>query len=326
MLLLTSQDVKELVTIEDVIKILEDGYEQHGCGEMTDISRENIRSPAIEGSLKSMPAAGPPGLGGILYTGGWADRPSDAVSKLSVLFGDTHGELLCVVECDRLSWLRTGATSGVATDYCAPQDTSTLGIIGSGKQARSQLLAVDAVRDFAEVKVFSPTRANREQFASEMNDDVSMAVRPVADPRDAVSGCDVVCTATTANEPVFDGEWLDPGTHINAIGAHYPDQREVDTETVQRSKVIADALHRAQNEEGELIIPVEEGAFSWEDVTELGDVVCGAEEGRDSKEQVTLMTSGGLSMEYLVTTRGIYDRAKGKGVGTKFPVTGGQEL
>lgn len=320
MLFLTSRDVRELVTVEDLIDALEEGYAQLGRGDLTDVARENVRAPAIEGSLKSMPAAGPPGLGGILYTGGWAERPSDTVSKIVVLFDDSHGGLACLIECDRLSWLRTGATSGLATKYCAREDVSRLGLVGSGKQARSQLLAVTAVREFDEVTVFSPTRANRERFVDEMGDQVEPTVRPVERPSDAVHGCDVICTATTADEPVFDGEWLEPGTHVNAIGAHYPDQREVDTETVRRSRVIADALHRAQKEEGELIIPVEEGVFDWREVVELGDVVRGVEPGRDDDEQITLMTSGGLSMEYLVTARAVYDRAVQEGAGTEFPV------
>lgn len=317
MLFLTSTDVERLVDIEDVIDDLEAGYEQFGRAEITEVPRETVRSPAVEGNLKSMPAVGAPGLGGIFYTGGWADRP-DVVSKLVVVFDDADGDLLCVIEGDRLSWLRTGATSGVATDYCAREDAATLGIVGAGKQARSQLLAVAAVRDLDRVRVHSRTTATREGFADEMADAVDAEIEPVAEAREAVEGCDVVCTATTSPTPVLSGEWLDPGTHVNAIGAHYPDQREVDTETIRRSRVIVDALNRARKEEGELIVPADEGAFDWAHATELGAVVAGEAPGRRSEDEITFLTSGGLSMEYLVTGRGIYDRAVAAGLGAEL--------
>jgi len=318
MLFLTSRDVAALVTMTDVVEALEAGYAAHGRGEVADVPRENLRPPTGDGSLKAMPAAGPQGLGGILYTGGFRGRPEGTVSKLTVLFDGEHGDLACVIESDRLSWLRTGATSGVATDHLARDDVSRLGLVGSGRQARSQLLGVAAVRDLDEVVVYSPTRANRERFAAEMADRVDADVRPVSSARAAVEGSDVVCTATTSPEPVLDGEWLAPGTHVNAIGAHYPDQREVDEETVRRCRVVVDALDRARKEEGELIIPAGTGAFDWDDAVELGAVVAGDVPGREDEDETTLMTSGGLSMEYLVTGRLVYDRAVEAGVGTEL--------
>lgn len=320
MLFLTSEDVRELVDVADVIEFVEAAYEQLGSGAAADVPRETVRSPAVDGNLKSMPATGAAGLGGIFYTGGFGDRSDDVVSKLVAVFDDADGDLLCAIESDRLSWLRTGATSGVATDYCARADASVLGIVGAGKQARSQLLAVDAVRELEAVRVYARTPATREAFAAEMDDAVDPAVEAVERPEGAVAGCDVVCTATTSATPVFDGARLDPGTHVNAIGAHYPDQREVDTETVRRSRVIADSLARARKEEGELLVPAEEGAFDWAEAVELGDIVAGDEPGRADEAEITLMTSGGLSIEYLVTGRRVYERAREAGRGTELTV------
>lgn len=321
MRVLSSEDVAELVDIEDVIGSVEDAYRQLGRGDATDVPRENVRSSAVDGNLKSMAAVGTDEMGGCFYTGGFSTRGEDVLSKLVVVFDTEVGGLNCVVEHDRLSWLRTGATSGVATDHCARPDASSLALIGSGRQARSQLLAVSAVRDITDVAVYSPTRSHREAFREEMSDVVDATIRTADSARSAVAGADVVCTATTAEEPVLDGRWLDPGTHLNAIGAHYPDQREVDTETVRRSTVIVDSLDRARKEEGELIIPADDGVFDWSDATELGDIVSGSVSGRTGADEITYMTSGGLSIEILVAAAAVYDRSVEESVGTtvEFP-------
>lgn len=317
MLALGSDDVAELATMGDVVGWVEEAYRQLGTGEAADVPRETVRATTVEGNLKSMPAVGPSGLGGYVYSGGFGNRPDDVFSKLGFVFDDGDGEMAGVIELDRLSWLRTGATSGVATRYAAREDARSLGLVGSGKQARSQLLAVAAVRDIETASVFSPTRSHRERFAEELSEATDVSVAAVERAREAVSGQDVVCTATTSAEPVLDGDWLDPGTHVNAIGAHYPDQREVDTRTVTRSTVIVDSLARARKEEGELIIPAGNGDFEWDDAVEMGDVVTGAVPGRRRDEEITYMTSGGLSIEVLVPARALLERAAEAGVGTE---------
>lgn len=323
---LSSDDVDELVDIDDVVASVEKAYQQLGNGTATDFPRENLRADDIEGSLKAMPAVSPSGLGGYVYTGGFSNQPEDAVSKLGFVFDDATGGLLGIIELDRLSWLRTGATSAVATKYAAREDATTLGMIGSGKQAQSQFLAVAAVRDIDRAHVYSPTRQNREQYARELNEKTDVEVTAVESARQAVEGCDVVCTATTSSEPVLDGDWIDPGTHVNAIGAHYPDQREVDTRTVERSTVIVDTLDRAKKEEGELIIPAAEGQFDWDDAIEMGDIVTGQVSGRRDDEEITYMTSGGISVELLVPARDVLDRAVEEDVGSKLEFSREQPL
>ena len=167
-----------------------------------------------------------------------------------------------------------------------------------------------------------PPAGRREQLAADLGE-AGLIVEPVTTAREAVEDCDVVCTATKSAEPVLRGTWLSPGTHLNAIGAHYPDQREVDTRTVERSRVIVDTIDRAQKEEGELIIPHEEGAFDWSRATELGSVVAGATPGRTRDDEITYFTSGGLGIEYLSVGRVVYDRAVEAGVGRQLPVKKG---
>ena len=322
---LTSADVWSLVSLDDVIEFVETGYRLYGEGSIVDLPRSNAALPGGGGSLKSLPATEPESLGGAFYTG-FPGRERYSPWLLTVVFEPEYGLLRAVIEGDRLSWLRTGATSAVATDYCARADASTLGIIGSGRQARSQLLAVSAVRPISDVRVYSPTEAHRETFVEEMSESVDATVSAVGSALDAVDSADVVCTATTASEPVLKGDWLREGTHINAIGAHYPDQREVDGRTVERSRVVVDTRDRAQKEEGELLLAAEEERFEWDEAVEMGDIVTGAATGRTSDDEITYMTSGGLGFEYLITGRFITEQAEAEGYGTDLRVTPDHDL
>lgn len=315
---LTGADVATLVEMDDVTDAVEEAYRLLGTDAATDAPRENVRAAGLPGSFKSLPAAADGvGAGGFFYTGGF---PGEAASMTTLLFSPDDGGLVACIESDRLSWLRTGATSAVATDHCARADADTLGLLGSGKYARSQLTGVAAVRDLSTVRVYSPTRAHRERFAAEMDDEVVADVVPTSTSREAVADADVVCTATTADAPVFDGADLASGAHVNAIGSHYPDQREVDDRTVERARVIADSLSRARKEEGELLLPAEAGRFDWDEALELGAVVAGDVAGRTDANEVTLFTSGGLGVEYLLVGREVYDRAVASDTGTTLNI------
>lgn len=321
MLILDSTDVAELVDFDDVIRFVEDAYRQLGRGQFHDIPRENVPAPANDGELKTLMAAGPAGFGVYCYTAGWSERTSDLFWNATIVFGADRGEMLCIIENNQLSWMRTGATSAVATDHCAVDCASTLGMIGAGRQARSQLLAIAAVRDLEAVSIYSPTEANRVKYANEMSEATGIPITTVDSAKQAVKGFDIVCTATTSDTPVIQGEWIDLGTHVNAIGSHYPGDREIDTRTVTRSRVVVDSLARAQKEEGELLIPASEGAFEWDSAVELGDIVAGKAPGRQRPDDITFMTSGALATEVLVVARNVYELAVAKGRGVSVEVS-----
>lgn len=307
MRVLTGEDVAELSSMDHMVDAVEEAYRLLGTGAAADAPRETLRRPGLAGSFKSLPAAVEGvGAGGFFYTGGF---PGESASMATLLFDPDDGGLAAVIESDRLSWLRTGATSAVATDRCAREDAATLGLIGSGKYARTQLTGVAAVRDLEAVRVYSPTREHCESFAAEFDGRLDATVRAVEDAAAAVGDAGVVCTATTAADPVFDGADLAAGAHVNAIGSHYPEDREVDGRTVERARVVVDSLARARKEEGELLLPAEAGRFDWADAVELGAVVAGDAPGRTGPGEVTLFTSGGIGAEYLLAGRAVYDRA-----------------
>src|SRR5918995_7317952 len=213
-----------------------------------------------------------------------------------LLFKPETGEPLVTMDGQLITEMRTAAVSAVATEHLARSNASVLAIIGSGVQARSHLEALRLVREFREVRVWSPRRA--AAFAEEHGVDAA------ASAEEAVWGADVVVTATTSPTPVVYGEWLSPGAHINAVGAPRPDWRELDDQVLRRAKVYVDSREAAMKESGDVIA-------AGEVLAEIGEVVSGAEQGRRSSEEVTLFKSLGLAVEDVATAELVYRNALG---------------
>ena len=215
--------------------------------------------------------------------------------------------------------MRTGAASAVATKHMARPDAGSVGIIGTGWQARSQVVAISRVRPVALVKCHSRNAQHRDAFAEEMVQELAAEVVPVETAADAVDGVDIVVTATTAKDPVLRGEWLRPGVHINAIGSNWADKRELDAEAVRRSdRVAVDDLQQARQECGDLIAAVDAGALAWERVAELAQVVNGTVQGRVSPREITLFESQGIALEDVATMKLAYETALAMGVGEQL--------
>jgi ornithine cyclodeaminase/alanine dehydrogenase-like protein (mu-crystallin family) len=316
-ILLTSTDIRLLFDIRDFVEMVEESYKLLGLGSIRMLPRINLDSERTPGFLKLLPCTvqGLNVAGVYLYTVG----NYQGVEKLIVLFDEETGELKAIVEADRLSWMRTGASSAVATKYLAREDAHTIGIIGSGRQARSQLMAINVVREIKLVKVYSPNPDHCRQYCVEMMELLGIEVLPVNEPKEAVLESEIICTATASKTPVFDGSWVGKGTHINSIGAHYPSCREVDESTVGKSKVVVDSRERALKEEGELLIPIDKGLITKEHIyAELGDIVAGKIEGRINEEEITLFTSGGIASECIVLSARIYEKAVSHGIGQRL--------
>ncbi|MCH7746443.1 MAG: ornithine cyclodeaminase family protein, partial [Chloroflexi bacterium] len=248
-----------------------------------------------------------------------AMRGHDA--KFYVQLSSTEtGEMLALIEAFALGQIRTGAASGVATRYMAREDSTTVGVIGVGKQAGTQLEAVCRVRDIRLVKVFSRTPERRESFAAEMGQQLGISVVATADAEACVNGSDVVIIITNSSTPVISGEWLSAGAHVNAAGANSWMRRELDDEAVRRSNVIvADDVEQAKIECGDLIYPIEQGIIRWEQVRSLSEVVAGRAPGRVNADDITLFESQGIALEDIAVGARIYELAKANGVGRELP-------
>ena len=315
-LLLTEEDVTRLLTMDVAIEAVEEAFRLQAEGKATNSPRSRMRLP--NGAFVFMSAAAP-GMGVMGLKAYGATRGHAA--KFYVQLSSTKtGELLALIEAFALGQIRTGAASGVATKYMAREDASTVGIIGVGKQARTQLEAVCRVRDIRVAKVFSRTPERRESFAAEMGQKLGINVVATASAEACVNGSDIIIIITNSSSPVLNGEWLSAGAHVNAAGANHWMRRELDDEAVRRSSVIVvDDVEQAKIECGDLIYPVEQGIIWWEQVRSLSEVVAGRASGRVAADNITLFESQGIALEDIAVGVKIYELAKERGVGRELP-------
>jgi alanine dehydrogenase len=310
-LFLDEQQVTDLLTMEMAMAAVEEALRQQGLGSAINNPRTRVRLPT--GQLHMMGAA-LPSAGVVGYKAYTAFRGQARFHVM--LYSAATGEPLAMLQADRLGQMRTGAASGVATKHMARGDASTIGIFGTGWQARSQLEAVCAVRRIRNIKAFGRDATRRQTFCHEMSQQLGIPVEPADTPQAVVKGNDVVITSTTTREPLFDGNWLEPGTHVNAIGSNALIRREVDDTTVRRSAlIVVDSKEQARFECGDLLGPLERGLIHWEQVRELGDVVAGFIPGRAQDSDITLFESHGLAIWDLAAGMAVYDAAKAKGIG-----------
>ncbi len=241
------------------------------------------------------------------------------LANITLLDQET-GKTLCIMEGGYITAMRTGAVSGVATRYMARPDASVAGVVGTGAQARTQLSAICAVRPIKQaVCVSTGNRERQHAFVDEMSQEMGVQVEVAASVRELVERSDVIALATTSTTPIVEADWFKPGTHINAVGAHSPGARELDAETVARSRVVCDLTSACMAEAGDLIIPIQEGAYSQDSIHgELGELVSGRKSGRDNDQEVTLFKSVGLSVQDIATAHFVYEKALAQGAGTTF--------
>ncbi len=314
-LFLNEQEVAQLLPMSECVAALEEAFAHAGAGKVENKPRSRIRMPG--GFFHFMAAAD---AGHQVF--GYKAYPSFAGgARMIVMLYDYHtGQLLSCMEGSRLGQIRTGAASGLATRYMARADADSVGVIGSGFQARSQLEAVCAVRDIRRAKVFSRRPERREEFARRMGERLNLEIQPVDSARECVSDVAVAVTITSARDPVLEGDWLAPGTHVNAAGGNHWMRREVDETTVLRSEVIAvDDLDQAKLECGDLIWPESRGEFRWDLVCELQDVIAGRVAGRPNDPALTLFESMGVALEDIAAAQLVYRKAREQGIGQELP-------
>jgi ornithine cyclodeaminase/alanine dehydrogenase len=239
----------------------------------------------------------------------------------TLLYSSLDGKLKAIIEADLFGQMRTGAASGVATKLLANADAHTLAVIGTGKQSRTQIAAVCAVRPITRVKVFSRTAEHREAYARSVEKELGVEVLPASSGQACVAEADVVVTITKSAEPVCRAQWLAEGVHVNVAGANSHDRREVDAETVLRAAVKAtDHVEQAKVEAGEFRELIAAGKLAWSSIRELGEFVSGKATGRTSPSELTLFKSLGIALEDVAFAEFVYQRALAAGVGRPIPI------
>jgi len=227
------------------------------------------------------------------------------------------GEVICIMDGGYLTAVRTGAASGVATKYLARKDKGQIaGIFGAGVQARTQLWAVSMARELAKAYVYDVSAEAVKSFVKDMSARLKIEVIAADSPEQMLAEADILCTATSSSTPVFDGSQVRPGTHINGVGSHSPNARELDTTIVRRSRLIADSTEACLKEAGDVMIALQEGLITASHIqADLGDVVLGRKQGRTNAQEITLFKSNGLAIQDTATAKLVYDAAMKAGVG-----------
>lgn len=323
-ILLKQSEIKGLVSMKEVIDSVEAGFTAYAKREVQMPAKKYLFFP--EGDLRVMPC----------YVRG---REEAAVKCVNVhpknpinnelptvmaiieLIDPKTGFPLAVMDGTWVTDMRTGASAGVATKYLARPDSETLGIIGAGRQACTQLMAMDEVMKIEKAKVYCRTCSTRTKFARNATATYGFEVEAVKSPKEAVKDVDVIVTTTPSRKPLIKVDWISSGTHINAMGADAPSKQELDTNLLQKSKIVVDSWEQAKHS-GEINVPVSQGILKRNDIhAKLGEIIIGKKVGRE-KDEITIFDSTGLAVQDTVTAWQIYRKVLEKGVGTKFDFQG----
>jgi alanine dehydrogenase len=311
---LTERDVGKLLDMGTAIDVVEEAFRQLADKKANNVPRVRAKSPGIV--LHSMCAAAE-------YLGlvGWkCYTTTRAGARFHVgLYDAATGELVALVEADRLGQLRTGATTGVAVGWMADMSATEVGLFGSGHQAETQLEAVARVREIKSAFVYSRNPARRADFAARLSAKIGCQVIPVDRPQEAAEDLPIVITATTASEPVFNGNDLAEGTLVCAVGSNWPQKAEIDADVIRRAdNIVCDSIEACRIEAGDFRDALERGIFSWPKAVELADVVSGREIGRSNNDSVVLFKSVGLAIEDVALGGKLLALARAQGIGREL--------
>lgn len=317
---LNRADVERLLPMETCIGLMEAALRALSSGDAVLPLRSMVWLPDRSGLLGLMPGyLGEPrslGLKVVSIFPGNHGRGLPSHQGVVMLFGLETGEPLGVFDADAITAIRTAAASGAATRALARADAGDLAILGSGAQARTHLDAMRAVRPLRRVRVWSRNAAHAAAFARDRSGRAGVPIEAVASAEAAVRGADLVCTTTAAKEPVLRGEWLDPGAHVNAVGACFAGARELDAAAVRRARLFTDCRESAENEAGDYLLACQEGAIDRAHLLgEIGEVLLGRLAGRLSPDDITIYESLGVAVEDLATAHFLLGRAAASGTG-----------
>ncbi|HJO90391.1 MAG TPA: hypothetical protein QF606_01855 [Anaerolineales bacterium] len=320
-LVLTAAEVRQAIRMKIAIDVMKTAFRDFSMDNSQAPLRSKISADKSNGTVLLMPAI----------------TDSDLAIKIVSVFDNNHhlalplihamiivldvstGKPLALLEGGSITAIRTGAASGAATDVLARNDAKSVAIIGSGVQARTQLEAVCTVRKIEKAWVYSPNTEHAEIFASEMSgrepipDDLCV----VTSSMEAIQDADIICTATTSNTPVFDGNYIKKGTHVNAIGSFTPKMQEVDPVTISKSLVVVDSRKSVLEEAGDLIIPIEANIVKKDHIhAELGAIISNTLLGRTNRNQITYFKSCGVAVQDVAAAQLAVQEAKRLGLGT----------
>lgn len=318
-LLIPRKDVEGIVSMKEVVEVVEEAFKAKGLGEVVMPPKVYVNFP--KGDFRVMPCYIPSlGFGGVKIVNVHPENPEKyglpTVMAVILLLDPETGKPVAIMDGTWMTDMRTGAAGGVAAKYLARPDSRTVGIVGAGRQARTQLMALkEVLEEIEEVRVTDIRKDVREKYAEEMSEKLGLNVKAVDSVRETVEGADIVVTVTPVRKPIVKNEWIRPGVHINAIGADAPGKEELDPEILKRAKIVVDDFEQACHS-GEVNVPLTKGIISKEDIyAELGEIIVGKKPGRLSDDEITIFDSTGLAIQDLATATLVYKKAKASNLG-----------
>jgi ornithine cyclodeaminase/alanine dehydrogenase-like protein (mu-crystallin family) len=339
-LVLKNEQMENLLPMSEEIDAIEEAFRELGQGKAMNAPRARLRTPwkeeggqyyfnnimGLVPGVKSMALRIDSSFSKDVLVGGSKRRvyPGDFIG-LVMLFDMDTCELLAIMDDHHISTMRVGATSAVASKYLARKDAKVMGLLGSGEQAKTQLTAHAVVRTLTKVKVYSPTKENRERFAKQMSAATGIEIVPVSSAEEAVRGSDIVSAATNTIDPVVEGRWLEEGMHVTSLvgGDGYLPRKELDDEAIRKMSLII-VGYKPQiflDKQAEFHDRMERGLVKPEDLHELGDLLNGKCRGRKDDREITFFKNNtGMGIQFAATARKMYDKAKEKGLGTELPL------
>jgi len=320
-------EVPRLLPMKECIEVMARAFAALARGEATLPQRQIVWLPDRSGALGLMPAhlagLGAVGVKAVTFFPRNEGTDVDSHQGAVLLFETGRGRLLAIVDATSITAIRTAAVSGLATRLLARPEAGDLALAGSGVQARTHLEAMLLVRTIRRVRVASQTFERARAFAEREGKRHGIGITPCATVREAVEGADIVCAATSSREPVVLGEWLSPGSHVNAVGSSVPAARELDAAAVARSRFFVDRREAALAEAGDFLMARSEGAVTDAHIAgELGEVLVGAVEGRRDASEITVFKSVGLAVEDVAAAQHVYGKARGSGGGRLLELGG----
>ncbi|TMA82963.1 MAG: ornithine cyclodeaminase family protein [Deltaproteobacteria bacterium] len=339
-LVLKNAQMENLLPMSEEIDAIEQAFRELGQGKAMNAPRARLRTPwkeeggqyyfnnimGLVPGVKSMALRIDSSFSKDVLVGGSKRRvyPGDFIG-LVMLFDMDTCEILAIMDDHYISTMRVGATSAVASKYLARKGTAIMGLLGSGEQARTQVTAHLVVRPLRKIKVYSPTKTNRERFAREMAAQTGVEVVPVNSAEEAVRGSDIVSAATNTIDPVIEGRWLEEGMHVTSLvgGDGFLPRKELDDEAIKKANLIV-VGYKPQiflDKQAEFHDRIERGIVKPEDLHELGDLVNGKCRGRENDKEITFFKNNtGMGIQFVATARKMYDKAREKGIGSELPL------
>jgi alanine dehydrogenase len=325
MLVLSEKEVRRLTDIEELIEAMEKAHVQFSTGKAVMPVRQVVPLAEIKGRLTTMPAYLSEdkalGMKVVTFFQDNAGKNLPAILATVHLYSAETGQLEAIMDGTYITAIRTACASAAATKVLANPETPVLGILGAGVQAASHIRALCQVRAVRVVRVYSPSGKSAEKLREELEPVMRIKIEPVKSAEDAVRGADLLVTATTAKEPILNAGWLKPGLHINAVGSHRPDLREIDAATMRAAKLFVDSRDAIMAECGDVLLAIKDGAITENHASvEIGAVLAGKKPGRTSSEEITLYKSVGIAVQDVAAARLVHRKALQEKVGVEVEI------